>query len=71
MSKFTWSYNEGAVVRIFTFELEYLTLTHSLSVISVIARWACPVGDLSWPLHTALPADEAPHGIKLAVTARV
>ena len=21
-------------------------------------RWACPVGDLSWPLQTALPVDD-------------
>ena len=25
-------------------------------------RWACPVGDLSGPLHTAVPADDVTTG---------
>jgi len=24
----------------------------------ITARWACPVGALSWPVHTAAPADD-------------
>ena len=24
----------------------------------ITTRWACPVGNLNWPIHTAVPADD-------------